>query len=130
MEAAEFGSVGVVGELAAADAERLASAFEVKEFPVGSVLVREGDLPTKVYVLTEGTVTVHRNGVHVADLGAGDFCGELGVVSLQPRNATVIATTPVRAAVAMGWDLRDVLDAVPAVRAQLERIAAERVADE
>jgi CRP-like cAMP-binding protein len=90
------------------------------------VLAEEGDLPTSFQVLLDGHVTVHRDGVHLDDLGAGDYFGEVGVLSLGARNASVIATTPVRVATAMGWDLRSLLDENPELRAKLTETAANR----
>lgn len=73
-------------------------------------------------------MTVHRSGRHVTDLGVGDFFGELGVLSLERRNATVIPTTPLKVAVAMGWDLRRMLDELPGLGERLNVAAAARTA--
>ena len=55
-----------------------------------------------MFLLFDGDVTAHRSGHHPADLHAGDVFGEAGTVSLEHRNATVIATTPARLGVLMG----------------------------
>jgi len=77
-------------------------------------------------VLISGRVTVDRDGSHVVDLGPGDFFGEVGVLSLENRNASVIATTPVEVAVMMGWSLRELMDRQPELAARLEKAAAAR----
>lgn len=128
MDGAGLESVALFSELSADDLTRIGSVLKVEEHPTGRVLVEEGDLPTKFYVILEGHVTVHRGGRHVVDLGPGDIFGEMGVLALERRNATVIATTPLKAAVAMGWDLRQVLDELPAARRRLEEEAAARQA--
>lgn len=130
MDVSELGTSGILAGLSDADRVEIAAVFRTEEYPVGAVLIHEGDLPTKFYIIIDGTVTVHRGGAHVVDLGAGDICGELGVVSLEPRNATVIATTSLRVAVAMGWDLRELLDVQPELRSRLETTAAERTASD
>lgn len=94
--------------------------------PVGTVLVEQGDLSTKFFVILTGHVTVHRDGTHIADLGPGDFFGEMGVLALEDRNATVIATTPVEVAQMMGWRLRETLGEFPGLRDALERAAGQR----
>lgn len=106
---------------------RLADVLKRERHPTGSVLVEEGDIPTKFFILLSGAVTVHREGRHVADLGPGDFVGELGVLTLQNRNASVICTLPSEVAVAMGWGLRKLLDELPDLRARLEKAAAARM---
>lgn len=128
MDGAGLDSVELFSDLSTDDRTRIGGVLKVEEHPTGRVLVEEGDLPTKFFVILEGSVTVHRQGRHVVDLGPGDFFGEIGVLAMERRNATVIATTPLTAAVAMGWDLRRVLDERPAARRRLEEVAASRQA--
>jgi len=126
MDASELGAVGSFSELAADGLAELAGVMRVDSLPRGHVLIEEGDLPDKFYVILDGHVTVHRQGRHLADLGPGDFVGETGVLALEARNASVIATTPVRLAVAMGWEIRGLLDSVAGLRDELEAVAAGR----
>jgi CRP-like cAMP-binding protein len=126
MDTSELERVGFV--VGGTDEERddLAAAFRVEQLPVGTALAIEGDDPTRFYVLLDGHVTVHREGQHLRDLGPGDSFGELGVVGLTPRTATVIATTPIRVAVAMGWDLRDRLGRNEALKDRLAQSITDR----
>lgn len=126
MDASELGAVGSFSELPADGVAELAGVMRVDSLPRGHVLIEEGDLPDKFYVILDGHVTVHRQGRHLADLGPGDFVGETGVLALEARNASVIATTPVRAAVAMGWEVRRLLDTVAGLRDELAAAAAGR----
>jgi CRP-like cAMP-binding protein len=126
MEASELGRAPLFAGLSDTDVAGVAGVMKEEEHPRGAVLAEEGDLPTKFYVLLDGHVTVHRDGRHLDDLGPGDFFGEVGVLSMEARNASVIATTPVRVAAAMGWDLRRLLDGHPDLREALVGAAAER----
>ncbi|HSJ29553.1 MAG TPA: cyclic nucleotide-binding domain-containing protein [Acidimicrobiia bacterium] len=126
MEASDLGSVPLFAELSDTDIAGVAGVMKLEDHPRGAVLAEEGDLPSKFYVLLDGNVTVHRDGKHLNDLGPGDFFGEVGVLSMEARNASVIATTPVRVAAAMGWDLRNLLDGHPPLREALIGAAAER----
>ena len=47
-----------------------------------------------------------RDGEHVADLGPGDFFGEIGLLEKDLRTATVVARTPMRLITLTGWDLK------------------------
>lgn len=126
MDAVDLEPVDLFFALSEEDRVSIAEAMREEKHPRGTLLVEEGDVPSKFYVLLEGHVTVHREGRHIADLDPGDFFGEIGVLSLERRNATVISTTPIRAAVAMGWDLRRLLDEIPAARERLVETAASR----
>lgn len=126
MDAADLESTPLFSGLSEDDRLALAGVLKQKEHPRGAVLAEEGDLPTMFHLILEGNVTVHRDGVHLSDLGPGDYFGEVGVLSLETRNASVIATTPVRVATAMGWDLRALLDEHPNLKEQLSATAAER----
>lgn len=128
MEPSQLAPTGVLSDVPDDDRGALAAIMRVEERPQGHVLVAEGDIPDKFFVLVDGHATVHRSGRHVADLGPGDIFGERGVLALKPRNASVIATTPVRVAVAMGWDVRDMLGDRPRLRAALEAEAGKREA--
>jgi CRP/FNR family transcriptional regulator, cyclic AMP receptor protein len=90
----------------------------------GRELVREGDFSYEFMAIEEGEAEVTRHGEHVADLGPGDFFGEMGLLEKTLRNATVTATTPMRVVTLTGWDLkrmeRHIPDAIEQVRATLE----------
>lgn len=126
MNAADLELTPLFAGLSADDRDALAGVLQLREHARGAVLAEEGDLPTLFHLLLEGHVTVHREGAHLADLGPGDYFGEVGVLSLEPRNASVIATTPVKVAMAMGWDLRRLLDEHPGLKEELAASAADR----
>lgn len=62
----------------------------------GRVLTRQGEHGREFVVIMQGSATVERDGVKVADLEAGSYFGELALLDEQPRNATVTAVTDVR----------------------------------
>ncbi|HJR92198.1 MAG TPA: cyclic nucleotide-binding domain-containing protein [Acidimicrobiia bacterium] len=126
MDGARLAQVDLFSNFTAEERQRLAECMTMESHGRGTVLVEEGDLPTKFFVIVDGRVTVHRDGHHLADLGPGDYFGEVGVISLEPRNASVIATTPVEVAVTMGWELREVLSDSPDLRTTLESAARNR----
>jgi CRP-like cAMP-binding protein len=51
----------------------------------------------------------------VADLGPGDFFGEMGLLEKDRRNASVIATSPLRLITMTGWDLKRLEKTAPDV---------------
>ena len=90
----------------------------------GRELVREGDFSYEFMTIEEGEAEVTRHGEHVADLGPGDFFGEMGLLEKTLRNATVTAKTPMKLVTLTGWDLkrmeRHIPEAIERVRAALE----------
>lgn len=65
------------------------------QVPEGRELTKQGEPGREFMVLVEGTAVVRRNGRKIAELGPGDFFGELAVLSGAPRTATVVTTTDV-----------------------------------
>lgn len=56
-----------------------------------TAIIREGDASAHLFVITDGSVTVQREGADVASLGAGAHFGEMALLNQKPRSATVIA---------------------------------------
>ena len=77
-----------------------AAARQLVAVPVeaGEVVVRQGDVADRFYVVDAGTmrVTQQRDGVEteLRELGPGALFGEIGLLRNVPRTATVTATTP------------------------------------
>jgi CRP/FNR family cyclic AMP-dependent transcriptional regulator len=92
----------------------------------GKVLVREGDYSYEFMVIEEGTAEVTRAGEHLADLGPGDFFGEMGLLEKTLRNATVRAKTPMRLITLTGWDLRRVERTAPQAIERVRVVLEER----
>lgn len=126
MDATELSKVEVFADLSSQNRATLADVMRTETHPRGTVLVEEGEIPTKLFAVLDGHVTVHREGHHIADLGPGELFGEIGVLALKPRNASVIATTPVTVAVAMGWDFRRLFDQFSQLRDGVEKVVGSR----
>jgi CRP-like cAMP-binding protein len=68
------------------------------DLPAGEFFFHEGDEATGMYVLKAGRVAVIRHwnnkGLVLRQLGAGDCFGEMALMDLMPRSASVKATEP------------------------------------
>lgn len=126
IEASELAGVALFEGLSEDDLAAIGAKMRRLHVPVGDVLAGEGELSSKAFVILRGSMTVHREGRHIADLGAGDIVGEVGTAGLLRRNATVIATTPSMVAVLMGWDLRGLIERFPPLKERIEAVAASR----
>jgi CRP-like cAMP-binding protein len=71
-----------------------------KEFPKGTVLFKEGDIGTEMYLINSGEVKLSRKTklgtVVLATLGFGEFFGEMSVITNKPRTITAEAVTDCR----------------------------------
>ena len=92
----------------------------------GNVLVREGDYSYQFVAIEEGAAKVTRDGETVAELGPGDFFGEIGLLEKSLRTATVEATAPMKLITLTGWDLARVEKAMPDAIEELHRAIEER----
>ena len=92
----------------------------------GRELVREGDFSYELWAIEEGQAEVLRGGEHVADLGPGDFFGELGLLEKDRRNATVVAKTPMRLITLTGWDFKRMERTMPEAVARVRAVLEER----
>jgi CRP-like cAMP-binding protein len=68
--------------------------------------MKQGDYSTELIAIEEGTAEVLRDGQRVASLSAGDLIGEMGLLERRPRNADVIATSPMRVVKLTHWEIR------------------------
>ncbi len=78
--------------------ERLARHLVPVRVPAGGVVIREGEIGDRFYVVDEGSVAVTKSGVLVAELGRGDYFGEIALLRDVPRTATVTAIDDVELA--------------------------------
>ena len=96
----------------------------------GKEMTREGAPGREFFVLLDGTADVKKKSRRVNTLGPGDFFGEIALVSREPRTATVIATSPVRALVITDRSFRRLLDDAPQVQTKVMEAMAQRLAPE
>src|SRR5438094_4868265 len=106
MDAQELGKVALFSELSEDDLRALATYADEVTVSEGKHLVDEGGYAYDLFVIVEGTAAVEMGGETVAELGAGDFFGEAGVIEKTERNATVVAKTRMRLVTLTAWDLR------------------------
>ena len=107
---------------------RVATITVQVELPEGGELTREGEPGDAFFVLVQGSAEVRRGTRRVATLGAGDFAGEIALLTDAPRTATVRATSPVTALKATRTGFSALLDTSPRIQRKVLRALADRLA--
>jgi CRP/FNR family transcriptional regulator, cyclic AMP receptor protein len=98
---AQLREVGLFGALSDDFLEHLANTLSVVSVMPGDTIFREGDPAREFYVVLDGEIEVlkkSRRGreTRVAILGPNDSLGEMSIIDMQPRSATVRALGPAR----------------------------------
>jgi CRP-like cAMP-binding protein len=97
----ELRNIGLFGALSDDVLDYLSTLLTVEAPPAGATLFREGDDANAMFVVISGEVEVLKRSkrsteARVAVLGPGDWFGEMSIVDIQPRSATVRALAPSR----------------------------------
>jgi CRP/FNR family transcriptional regulator, cyclic AMP receptor protein len=103
-----------------------------RSFRRGAVMLREGEEPTRVLVLTVGrakavTFTDEGKEVVLGFMGPGELLGEVATIESRPRSATVVALEPVTALALAAQDFWDLLERHPRVWVVVHRIVIHRL---
>jgi CRP/FNR family transcriptional regulator, cyclic AMP receptor protein len=93
----------------------------------GDRLTEEGRRGREFFVLVDGAVAVARSGRKLADLGPGDWFGEIAILTHKPRTATVTAISPVRVLVISDRAFRRVVETTPRIALSVLRSVAARL---
>ena len=124
MDASQLKAIPLFADVPDEELGQIATFAQEVTVNEGRELVREGDFSYEFMAIEEGEAEVTREGRHLADLGPGDFFGEMGLLEKTLRNATVTAKTPMRVVTLTGWDLkrmeRHLPEAIERVRETLE----------
>jgi CRP-like cAMP-binding protein len=87
------------GGLSDASLDLLVSMLVERRFDAGATIVAEGEPGRSMYVVHSGELAVSKRGdgggvIRMSRLEAGDFFGEMTLIEMQNRSATVVAQVP------------------------------------
>ena len=108
----------------------LAKVTEDVEFSAGKVLCHEGEFGREFFVIISGEAEVTKGGEPVRTLGEGSFFGEIALVEVRRRTATVTATSDLRFFVLTNRAFWGLLDSNSDIQREVLRCMAARLADE
>ena len=122
--------VDLFTDLVESELATLAQSVREVRMPRGSDVVRAGEQGDSMYILVEGLldVLVHNDGneVLVGHIRAGEFFGEMSLLTGEPRSATVRCATEIVAFEVRKTDLEPLLIARTALAHTITEKVAER----
>ena len=122
-----FASVPLFSACSKRELRLLTKSAVVEPRATGATLVTEGQVGSDAYVILQGTCRVFRNGRRVGIVEAGGVVGELSMLNRAPRNATVVASTPLEVAILRRRDFLRLLEKSPSISFKLLEGLAARV---
>jgi CRP-like cAMP-binding protein len=110
---------------------RLAASAREQAFAADEPIIRQGDPGTSMFVIEQGRVAVSVADAgggtsHLAELGPGEFFGEMSLLTGEPRSATVTALVETRLLTIDKDAFRPCLQAEPRLAETLERFLVGR----
>ena len=130
MDAEGLKSVPLFGSLSDRARSELATWINELSVSEGKHLVDQGEYSYDLFIIQDGTAEVIQDGQHVADLGPGDFFGEMGVLQKAQRAASVVAKSQMHLLTLSSWDVKRLRKSAPDVLDQLNSAIEERTASQ
>jgi len=123
-------AIPLFSDLSDEEANRLAAFATETSAAEGQILMKQGDYAVELIAIEEGTADIIQDGKKIASLGPGDLIGEMALFNREPRNADVIATSPMRLLKLTHWEIRRMSDeTVERIKEVVDRRARAGVND-
>jgi CRP/FNR family transcriptional regulator, cyclic AMP receptor protein len=130
MDPARLTAIPIFSEISEDEAKRLAAFATETSAAEGQTLMKDGDYSVELIAIEEGTADVIKGGETIASVGPGDLIGEMGLLERRPRNADVIASSPMRLLKLTHWEIRRMSDeTVNRIKATIEERRRSGIAD-
>ncbi len=115
-----------------AEMRKIASLTTYLQVPKDRVLMREGSPAGEFIIIGRGTARVSRKSEEgdatVADVGSGEFLGEMALLTGNPRSATATATTDLAVFVSTIGEFKSILHIAPSVADKVVKASLDRAA--
>jgi CRP/FNR family cyclic AMP-dependent transcriptional regulator len=128
LEAKRLRDVPLFARLSRHDLDEVAHCADEVDAREGEVLARQGDIGHEFFVIESGRAEVTKDGERIAEMGPGDFFGEIALISEERRTATVTALEPMTCVVMTGKTFRGLKRSQPEVYETVRAEVARRMA--
>lgn len=130
-------SKALFGGLSDNQLRSIAAFLKIEKFSKGNIVIKEKEIGDKMYLITKGSVEVlkysseKKKDEQLTTLVEGDSFGEMELVDIQPRTATVKAFTELETVSFSNSDLlklsQDNLEAFSIILINIARIISRRL---
>lgn len=118
--------VPLFSELELIEREPLAALMHKRRVTRGETVITQGTPGDAFYIIEHGQTAVERDEQTIATLGAGDFFGEMSLLSDQPHNATIRAVVPTDVLILPASAFHTLLRRRPDLSARLQATVRQR----
>lgn len=123
---AQLTRIGILSPLSAEALESIARVAHVYSYAAGETIIQEGAAGESMFVVYSGEVLVRAGDKDVARLGAGDFFGEMALLTGERRAADVVAAGDVMIVEITRDALQPILTDNPELAASISARVMER----
>jgi hypothetical protein len=116
-------------ELSARQLMNLARTVKEETVRSGEPVVEQGDCDDRLFLVVEGVIHIVRGETLLAEMGPGDFFGEIALFEGIARTATAVAESKVRLLALERTDLLDLIEEMPGIAVALIQTLSRRVRD-
>ncbi len=126
--------VPLFSDLQVRELTAIASVAKEREFPEGSVIIREGDTGECLYVLLTGRVSVIKDlgtpgELHIADIEKDDYFGEMSLFDRGPRSASVVAREHTEVLELGRLEFKEIMKEFPQIAIHACKVFSRRLRD-
>jgi CRP-like cAMP-binding protein len=130
MDEKRLKEIPIFSNLSDEEAHRLAAFATETSIAEGHMLMKQGDYSVELIAIEEGDADIIQDGKKVATLGKGDLIGEMGLLERRPRNADVVAASPMRVIKLTHWEIRRMSeDTIDRIQQLVKKRQEQGVAD-
>jgi CRP-like cAMP-binding protein len=115
-------------DLDTAELRLVAESMHEANVPAGGVVTAEGGAGDGFFVIVSGEAAVTVDGEPRTAMTAGDWFGEIALLTGSARTATVVAGTDLRCYALTPWDFRALVEGNPAIAWKVIQSMAARLA--
>jgi len=106
---------------------QISDTMRERRFPAGSTVTQEGAAGAGFFVIEDGEAEVTVAGEPRRRIGAGDYFGEIALLTESPRTATIVASTDLLCYGMTPWDFRPLVETNSAIAWKLLTAMAEKL---
>jgi CRP/FNR family cyclic AMP-dependent transcriptional regulator len=127
MDATRLEGVGFFSSLSKKELAAIAQWTDEVSVREGHELATQGQFAHEFFLIEEGSAEVTKDGERIAELGPGEFFGEIGLLETDRRTASVVATTPMRLIVMFQREFKQMEKQMPTVADRLRSAIRARL---